>query len=64
MEARMKRKGLWFDPHPTPPQMARTLPEGLGAWTFRDIPLDLMAARKNGGFREGKIVKDFLIELA
>jgi len=44
--------------------MARTPPEGTGAWNFRDIPRDLMRKVKMAAAHEGKTVKDFLIELA
>jgi hypothetical protein len=46
------------------PAMARTLPEGTGAWNFRDIPRDLMRKVKMAAAHEGKTVKDFLIEIA
>jgi len=45
-------------------QMARTPPEGTGAWNFRDIPRDLMRKVKMAAAHEGKTVKEFLIELA
>ena len=44
--------------------MAREIPEGTGAWNFRDIPRDLMRKVKMAAAHEGKSVKDFLIELA
>lgn len=44
--------------------MAREIPEGTGAWNFRDIPRDLMRKVKMASAHEGKSVKDFLIELA
>lgn len=44
--------------------MARTTPEGTGAWNFRDIPRDLMRKVKMAAAHEGKSVKEFLIELA
>ena len=44
--------------------MARTPPEGTGAWNFRDIPRGLMNRVKMAAAYEGKTVKDFLIELA
>jgi len=44
--------------------MARQIPEGTGAWNFRDIPRDLMRKVKMAAAHEGKTVKDFLIELA
>jgi len=44
--------------------MARTTPEGTGAWNFRDIPRDLMRRVKMAAAHEGKSVKEFLIELA
>jgi hypothetical protein len=43
--------------------MAREIPEGTGAWNFRDIPRDLMRKVKMAAAHEGKSVKDFLIEL-
>lgn len=46
------------------PAMAREIPEGTGAWNFRDIPRDLMRKVKMAAAHEGKSVKDFLIELA
>ncbi|MBM4138186.1 MAG: hypothetical protein FJ244_01695 [Nitrospira sp.] len=44
--------------------MARTPPEGTGAWNFRDIPRGLMNRVKMAAAYEGKTVKDFLVELA
>ena len=44
--------------------MARTPPEGTGAWNFRDISHNLMRKVKMAAAHEGKTVKDFLIELA
>jgi predicted DNA-binding protein len=44
--------------------MARTIPEGTGAWNFRDLPRDLMRRVKMAAAHEGKTVKEFLIELA
>ncbi len=44
--------------------MARTPPEGSGAWNFRDIPRSLMRRVKMAAAHEGKTVKEFLIELA
>ncbi len=44
--------------------MARTPPEGIGAWNFREIPRALMRKVKMAAAHEGKTVKDFLIELA
>jgi len=44
--------------------MARIVPEGSGAWNFREIPRDLMRKVKMAAAHEGKSVKDFLIELA
>ena len=44
--------------------MTRQLPEGTGAWNFREIPRDLMRKVKITAAHEGKTVKDFLIELA
>lgn len=44
--------------------MARVVPEGSGAWNFREIPRDLMRRVKMAAAHEGKTVKDFLIELA
>jgi hypothetical protein len=44
--------------------MARTPPEGTGAWNFRDIPRGLMNRVKMAAAYEGKTVKDFLIGLA
>jgi hypothetical protein len=44
--------------------MAREVPEGTGAWNFRDIPRALMRKVKMAAAHEGKSVKDFLIELA
>ena len=44
--------------------MAREVPEGTGAWNFRDIPRDLMRKVKMAAAHEGRSVKDFLIELA
>ncbi len=44
--------------------MTREIPEGTGAWNFRDIPRDLMRKVKMAAAHEGKSVKDFLIELA
>ena len=44
--------------------MARLVPDGTGAWNFRDIPRDLMRKVKMAAAHEGKTVKDFLIELA
>lgn len=44
--------------------MAREIPEGTGAWNFRDIPRELMRKVKMAAAHEGKSVKDFLIELA
>lgn len=44
--------------------MARTTPEGTGAWNFRDIPRDLMRRVKMAAAHEDKSVKEFLIELA
>lgn len=46
------------------PAMTRSLPEGTGAWNFRDIPRDLMRKVKIAVAHEGKTVKDFLTELA
>ena len=47
-----------------PPAMARTPPEGTGAWNFRDIPRELMRKVKMAAAHEGKTVKEFLMELA
>ena len=47
-----------------PAGMARTPPEGTGAWNFRDIPRDLMRKVKMAAAHEGKTVKEFLLELA
>jgi hypothetical protein len=44
--------------------MARIVPDGSGAWNFRDIPRDLMRRVKMAAAHEGKSVKQFLIELA
>ena len=44
--------------------MARTPPEGTGAWNFRDIPRDIMRRVKMAAAHEGKTVKEFLVELA
>jgi hypothetical protein len=44
--------------------MAKTPPEGTGAWNFRDIPRDLMRKVKMAAAHEGKTVKEFLMELA
>ena len=44
--------------------MARQIPEGTGAWNFRDVPRDLMRMVKMAAAHEGKTVKEFLIELA
>ena len=44
--------------------MARTPPEGTGAWNFREIPRDLMRKVKMAAAHEGKTVKEFLSELA
>ncbi len=44
--------------------MARIVPDGTGAWNFRDIPRELMRRVKMAAAHEGKSVKDFLIELA
>ncbi len=44
--------------------MAREIPEGTGAWNFRDIRRDLMRKVKMAAAHEGKTVKDFLIALA
>ena len=44
--------------------MAKTPPEGSGAWNFRDIPRDLMRKVKMAAAHEGKTVKEFLTELA
>jgi len=44
--------------------MAREIPDGTGAWNFRDIPRDLMRKVKMAAAHEGKTVKEFLIELA
>ena len=44
--------------------MARLVPDGSGAWNFRDIPRDLMRKVKMASAHEGKTVKQFLIELA
>ncbi len=44
--------------------MARTPPEGSGAWNFRDIPRPLMRRVKMAAAHEGKSVKQFLMELA
>lgn len=44
--------------------MAKTPPEGSGAWNFRDIPRDLMRKVKMAAAHEGKTVKEFLAELA
>jgi hypothetical protein len=44
--------------------MARIIPDGTGAWNFREIPRDLMRRVKMAAAHEGKTVKDFLIELA
>jgi len=44
--------------------MARTPPDGTGAWNFRDIPRDLMRKVKMAAAHEGKTVKEFLMELA
>ena len=44
--------------------MARTPPEGTGAWNFREIPRELMRKVKMAAAHEGKTVKDVLIELA
>lgn len=44
--------------------MARTPPEGTGAWNFRDIPRPLMNRVKMAAAYEGKTVKEFLTGLA
>ena len=44
--------------------MARLVPDGTGAWNFREIPRDLMRKVKMAAAHEGKTVKDFLMELA
>ncbi len=44
--------------------MTRQIPEGTGAWNFRDIPRDLMRMVKMAAAHEGKTVKEFLVELA
>ena len=44
--------------------MARTPPEGTGAWNFREIPRSLMRRVKMAAAHEGKTVKQFLMELA
>ncbi len=44
--------------------MARTPPEGSGAWNFREIPRSLMRRVKMAAAHEGKTVKQFLMELA
>lgn len=44
--------------------MARIVPDGSGAWNFRDIPRNLMRRVKMAAAHEGKSVKQFLIELA
>ena len=44
--------------------MARTPPEGTGAWNFREIPRELMRKVKMAAAHEGKTVKQFLMELA
>jgi hypothetical protein len=44
--------------------MARIVPEGSGAWNFREIPRDLMRKVKMAAAHEGKTVKEFLMELA
>ncbi len=44
--------------------MARLVPEGSGAWNFRDIPRNLMRKVKMASAHESKTVKQFLIELA
>jgi len=44
--------------------MARTPPEGTGAWNFRDIPRDLMRKVKMAAAHEGKTVKELFVELA
>ncbi len=44
--------------------MARTPPEGSGAWNFREIPRPLMRRVKMAAAHEGKTVKQFLMELA
>ncbi len=44
--------------------MARTPPEGTGAWNFQEIPLSLMRRVKMAAAHEGKSVKEFLMELA
>lgn len=44
--------------------MVRTPPQDTGAWNFREIPRDLMRKVKMAAAREGKTVKEFLVELA
>lgn len=44
--------------------MARTPPEGTGAWNFREIPRDLMRKVKMAAAHEGKTIKELFIDLA
>ena len=44
--------------------MARQVPEGTGAWNFRDIPRGLMQRVKMAAAYEGKTVKQWLMDVS